>query len=235
LETFNNKINNETDPQISIDNKDFNQNNKEKGLFQNGSFNKAFYSLFSETNDNYQLSFFERLCFWDYDQILTLAIVDQIDQAYKKAKYYNIFCCLNEIIKLEENNSGDSSNLENLWIAILDFFKLTIRNFVSYIKILPGLTKICQKDLEKLVKDKLFEFFIMVNLKQFRNDNCYIILPNGQQLNNILIEKLIGYEFLRTTFKIVKEITKLNMSSKEIALFLPFILTNFGKNVNQII
>jgi hypothetical protein len=191
----------------------------------NKCFNKAFHSLFSLKNDNFQLNFVEKMYFWDYDQILIQAIGNQIHEAFQKSKDYNFICVSNEIIK-----QSDCQIRKNLWTIILESFKLTIKSFIAYIKIMPGLSELNQKDLEIIVKEKLFEFFIIINLKQFVNGECYVMLPNGQHFKTILIENLLGHEFLRITFEIVDQIKKMKMNCKELSLLLSIILTNFGMN-----
>ncbi len=166
-----------------------------------------------------------KISFSDYYQNVTRYVSNQIYQSFVKAKEYN-FLCVNEIIRQNERNKIEQ---DNLWTIVLESFKITIKNFISYIKIMPGLNELNQNDLEIIVKEKLFEFFIMINLKQFIDGECYIMLPNGQHFKRILIEKLLGYDFSRIIFKIVEEINQMNMNCKEIALLLSIILTNFGK------
>lgn len=171
----------------------------------------------------------------DYDHIIMLIVIDQIAQAYEKANNNN-FLFIDEIIN-QDNDIYIANKSDDVWTLILESFRLTIKNFISYIKILPGLNEICHDDLEIVVKEKLFEFFIIINLKQFINDECFIMLPNGQRFKNSLIEKYLGFEFKRTLFEIVDKINNLNLSCKELSIFLSIILTNFGnlKNIDCIL
>ena len=226
LKMKNNEKNSDSSSDVCVNNNQ-SKNSEIICQFKNSCNENAFYS--NESND-LQLNLSERMCFWDYDRLILIIVIDQINQAFETAKNHS-FLVLNPIAKQNEHR------LDNFCTIILESFRLTIKNFISYIKILPGLNEICHDDLEIVVKEKLFEFFIIINVKQFINDECFIMLPNGQRFKNSLIEKYLGFEFKRTLFEIVDKINNLNLSCKELSIFLSIILTNFGnlKNIDCIL
>jgi hypothetical protein len=64
------------------------------------------------------------------------------------------------------------------------------------------------------------------------NNESSILLPNNIQLSKYWLIKTFGNEIVDTIFDLVQNVHSLKLTTKEIALFLPFLLTIEGEYFN---
>ena len=101
--------------------------------------------------------------------------------------------------------------------------EMNIKNYLTFIYLLPGFTKICLEDYSKIHRQNYVVFRFLFGNKFIINNECYA------RFGNIQFSRKWIYEFLGTKmgnyiFYVQKKITNLNLTNYETALIFPYVL-----------
>nr|ASL70502.1 nuclear receptor [Brachionus rotundiformis] len=120
---------------------------------------------------------------------------------------------------------GWNANLKQVWDGLLESIPAQVKNLITMCKEIPGLNELCQNDLTNLVNNRLFDYFLIKHSPLFINGESYLMLPNMIQYTRKWMLRIIGAEMVDIIFKFAHEFNSLKMTTKEMALLYPFVLT----------
>lgn len=120
---------------------------------------------------------------------------------------------------------GWDADLNDVWDGLLESIPIQVKNLITICKNIPGLNELTQVDLTNLVNNRLFDYFLIKHSPLLINGESYMMLPNQIQYTRKWMLRIIGEEMVDTMFDFANEFNSLKMTTKEIALMYPFILT----------
>ena len=128
----------------------------------------------------------------------------------------------------EEATSKEPAALDQIWSGLVQSIHEFIEKMMRFVKDLPGFNNgsiVGQEDLNRLVNQKLFDLFIVVNASQFANGECLIRLNNGLQYKREHMNLITGKPKVDHIFRFVDALDELNLNAKEKCLLVPLMLT----------
>lgn len=125
---------------------------------------------------------------------------------------------------------GWDASVKHVWDGLLESIPTQVKNLIYMCKEIPGLNELCQKDLTNLVNNRLFDYFLIKHASLFINGESFLMLPNKIQYTRSWMLKIIGTEMVDSIFHFAQEFNALKLTSKEIALMYPFVLTMPDEN-----
>jgi hypothetical protein len=125
--------------------------------------------------------------------------------------------------------NGHDADLKQIWKSLMDSIPLNVKNFVTFAKQIPGLNELSNQDLNFIINNRLFDYFIIKHAPLFINGESYMLLPNSFQYSKYWLEKVVGKEMTSAMFDFSTELNGLKLTSKEIALMLAYVITLNGK------
>lgn len=137
------------------------------------------------------------------------------------------WCLLGNQVNVFE---GWNASVKQVWDGLLESIPTQVKNLIFICKEIPGLNELCQKDLTNLVNNRLFDYFLIKHASLFINGESFLMLPNKIQYTRNWMLKIIGHEMVNSIFKFAEEFNALKLTSKEMALMYPFVLTMPDEN-----
>lgn len=152
---------------------------------------------------------------------LYLKFTEKYDRQYDKA--------LRVIQKLEASQIDENVPIVLIWENILkEFFNHTQQMF-KYAKQLPGFEKICTHDFLLMLNSNIFVVFgLRINQLIIDGEN-YLINSNNIQFDKKSMYKTFGLSLTNKIMYYHTKLTSFDLSKKEIALLIPYILSNTSK------
>ena len=123
---------------------------------------------------------------------------------------------------------GHDATTKELWQGLMHALANTIKLFIRYCKELPGFSQISSRDLGRMVKLRLYDYCALKNFVLYINGEHFLFLPNGIQLSRSLMLKTLGSFVTAALFDFSNELNGMDMTRKELALTIPYILTRPG-------
>ncbi len=157
---------------------------------------------------------------------------DKVYQAFIKTNTYVAYSYENAL-KLIKNDvkvfKGHDAEIKQIWNSLMDSITVNVKNFVTFAKQIPGLSELSTQDLNYIIDNRLFDYFMIKHAPLFINDESYMILPNGFQYSRYWLEKIVGKEMTSAMFEFSAELNALTLTPKETALLLAYLITVKGK------
>lgn len=178
----------------------------------------------------------------DNDQLSILKLLsEKVHGLYKKN-----FCIDKKLIEsaktlaLNSNNdvstddelskyTGWNASIQSVWDSFLSHFNTFVSMLVNFVKELPGYNQICFQDMTRAIYEAVFPIFSIIYHKFFINNQCFLMISENIQLTREWILRFVGKNITDKIFAYYNRFSELNLTSKEIALILPIILTSPSK------
>jgi hypothetical protein len=165
----------------------------------------------------------------DYSYYIILSLIsDKIYQAHIEnndkiaSLYERAIRLIKDNVKIFE---GHDVSLHEVWNSLLESIPQIVKNFISFAKEVPGLNELGSKDFTTIVNNRLFDYFIIKHAPLFIDGESFMMLPNNIQYSRDWLNKVVGEEMTNALFEFSEEFNSLNMTTKETALLIPFVLT----------
>nr|ASL70536.1 nuclear receptor [Brachionus calyciflorus] len=164
----------------------------------------------------------------DSYHIITRLLSDKIYQIYLEHNekvdklLERAYVLINHGVK---NFEGFDAHLNDVWDGLLESIPIQVKNLIDLCKEIPGLNELGQKDLTNLVNNRLFDYFLIKHSPLFINGESYMMLPNKIQYSRYWMKRVISNDMIESMFKFADEFNSLKMTTKEVALMYPFVLT----------
>lgn len=173
----------------------------------------------------------------DSHHIISSLLADKIYQLYREhnEKVEILFDRAIKLINLGVKVfEGHDAHVKDVWDGLLESIPTSVKCLISFAKEIPGINELNQTDFTNLVNNRIFDYFIIKHAPLFINGESYLMLPNQIQYTRSWMERIIGKEMVDSMFKFAEEFNLLKMTSKEIALMYPFVLTVPDENFKDV-
>jgi len=107
--------------------------------------------------------------------------------------------------------------------------------FLDFINQLPGLKDLSDNDFGFIVRNKIFDFFLLHHAPLFFKNDCFLFLENNIQYSKKWMDQITGKKFADELFRFCREWNKLKLTLKESTLVIPAVITKFtyGKAISK--
>lgn len=146
------------------------------------------------------------------------------DKQYEKA--------LRVIRKLEASLINENLPKIELWEYFLRETSYHTKTSYLYVKQLPGFEIINNDDLIKILDMNIFILFGLRVYKLFINGEHYLIHENNVQFNRNNMYKCLGIDLTNRIMYYHARLNTLNLSSQEICLLIPYLLSSTSNYFN---
>lgn len=121
--------------------------------------------------------------------------------------------------------NGHDSTIKEVWEGLLESIPQVVKSLIAFAREIPGLNELNPDDFNLIINNKVFDFFILRNAPLFINGESFMVLPNEIQYTRKWMNQVIGVEMTNNLFDFTNRFNKLGLTTKEIALLYPLILT----------
>lgn len=161
----------------------------------------------------------------------------QIISSLLSDKIYQIHIEHNDkVVKLQErairllyqgvqDYDGHGSSIKEVWEGLLESIPQVVKNLIAFAREIPGLNELTQTDFNLIINNKVFDFFILRHAPLFINGESFMMLPNNIQYTRKWMNLVIGQEMTDDLFSFSTSFNKLGLTTKEMALLYPLVLT----------
>ena len=170
----------------------------------------------------------------------------QIISSLLSDKIYQIHIEHNDkVVKLQERAirllyqgvqeyDGHDATIKEVWEGLLESIPQVVKNLIAFAREIPGLNELSQVDFNLIINNKVFDFFILRHAPLFINGESFMMLPNNIQYTRKWMNQVIGQEMADDLFNFSTRFNKLGLTTKEMALLYPLVLTGniYGNNSN---
>ncbi len=127
----------------------------------------------------------------------------------------------------DDNEEESGVSVKEVWTGIIHNITLFINDVFAYGRTLPGISHLPPKCFASLINRKFYEIYLLRICSLFINNELYYFLPNGIHYNKKWMKQIVGQDMTRSIFEFENELNGLNLSSKEMCLLFPFIVTKY--------
>lgn len=120
---------------------------------------------------------------------------------------------------------GHDSTIKKVWEGLLESIPQVVKSLIAFAREIPGLNELNPDDFNLIINNKIFDFFILRNAPLFINGESFMVLPNEIQYTRKWMNQVIGVEMTNNLFDFTNRFNKLGLTTKELALLYPLILT----------
>jgi hypothetical protein len=183
--------------------------------------------------------------YYNYDYIdpaFESFIPSLIDRAYEA--YYNTSSCMRawrqralDLIHENKNNVnfvGHDATPTEVWSGLLSNIVIFVHDSLYMSVQIPGLSELTPKVRGSLIKKKFYEIHLLLSASLFINDECYYMLSNGIQYTRHWMNRLVGEHLTNLKFDFEYELNSFELSDRESALILIFVLTMIRPNEEEL-
>lgn len=125
---------------------------------------------------------------------------------------------------------NDDFTLEDLWTGACQDIRSIARSLISLVRDLPELKQYDISKVSDYVRSKLCNFFVLSRAQLFLNGEIYFFLPNGIHNTTANFSKLVGNRFTDRMIKFFVDFNSLDITTDELALLIPFVLSEPDQN-----
>ena len=171
------------------------------------------------TNDESILMFLPLLrdkCYQLYNQL-----IKPFEPVFERVQYI-----IKNKMRLFRN---DNISREDLLSSMFNSLNEFIKSYLNYTNQLPGFNNIGMEDLNIIHKEYSMIIFFLNTNKFYIDDECYFVFDNKIQFSRKLITDTVGLKACEYVFDFQKKFKSLNLTTYEICLLFPFLLTSIGK------
>jgi len=132
---------------------------------------------------------------------------------------------MNEMIRHGiEDFPGQSSSLHDIWAGLTDAIPSHVKNLIAFAREMPAVNEIGLDDFHKMMNNRLFDFWLIKHAPLIRNNESYMMLPNGLQYTRQWMTRIIGEEMVQTMFDFARKFNNLQLTDQEHALIFPAVI-----------
>jgi hypothetical protein len=132
---------------------------------------------------------------------------------------------MNSMIHLGiEDFPGSSSSLQDIWAGLTDAIPFHVKNLIAFAREMPAINEIDAENFHKIMNNRLFDFWLIKHAPLIRNNESYMMLPNGLQYTRQWMNKIIGEEMVHTMFEFAHKFNSLHLTHEEHALIFPVVI-----------
>ena len=165
---------------------------------------------------------------------ITPLVIDKLDQAFFK------FC--SPIVGMYKKGTklirdgvtkfdGHDADIKDVWTGLLLAIPEFVKDLIAYAKEMPGIAQLPTKDFATIINSTVFELYLVTNAVHYMNDEHFAWLPNGIMYSRAWMNKIIGEEVTNATFAYEADFNDLNLTTREIAILVPYLLTKPSKMI----
>ncbi|CAF4254440.1 unnamed protein product, partial [Rotaria magnacalcarata] len=140
---------------------------------------------------------------------------------------------LEHIKKLIKEFPGDYSSVQDIWAGLTDAIPFHVKNFITFAREMPAINEIDLDDFNKIMNNRLFDFWLIKHAPLIHNNESYIMLPNGLQYTRQWMNHIMGEKMVETMFEFARKFNELNLTQEEYALIFPIVICVKDKNLND--
>lgn len=124
--------------------------------------------------------------------------------------------------------NGHDSDIKTIWSCLIESIQDHVKCLIKLSRNLPGFNELSQDDYFKFIDTRLFDYFMLKNVKLLINNEFYFVFNNGIQYTRRHMTNAIGIQMTNGIFKFFNDFNSLNLTDKEYSLLLPFLLTSLN-------
>ena len=180
----------------------------------------------------FQLPFTCRPPIGDYDSSLFMSLInDKLYQLFNEKQDYVEVCHQRAlaIIRLGTRQlDGQDAAIHEVWEGLMNSLRHIIKRFIQYSKELPGFSNIAHRDFFRMANKRIYGYMLLKKSLLFINGEYYWRMPNGIHYSKGMMVKIIGSEVTEKLFSFEDELSRLQLTRKELALTIPIVLSQPG-------
>ncbi|CAM4795194.1 unnamed protein product [Rotaria magnacalcarata] len=119
---------------------------------------------------------------------------------------------------------GDYSSVQDIWAGLTDAIPFHVKNFITFAREMPAINEIDLDDFNKIMNNRLFDFWLIKHAPLIHNNESYIMLPNGLQYTRQWMNHIMGEKMVETMFEFARKFNELNLTQEEYALIFPIVI-----------
>ncbi|UJR09645.1 hypothetical protein I4U23_013879 [Adineta vaga] len=119
---------------------------------------------------------------------------------------------------------GDRSSLQDILTGLSDAIPSHVKNLITFARQMPAINEIDQDDFHKIMNNRLIDFWLIKHAPLIRQNESYIMLPNGLQYTRQWMDKIIGEDMVEAMFTFANKFNALNLTQEEYALVFPVVI-----------
>jgi len=132
---------------------------------------------------------------------------------------------MNSMIRLEIRDfPGKSSSLQDIWAGLTDAIPFHVKNLIAFAREMPAMSEVDPDSFHKIMNNRLFDFWLIKHAPLIRNNESYMMLPNGLQYTREWMNRIIGEEMVQTMFNFADRFNSLHLTNEEHALIFPVVI-----------
>ena len=128
-------------------------------------------------------------------------------------------------------HEGHDAATNEIWYGTMQSMVDLANNFFAYVRHLPGFSRLTKRDLSTMAKTRIYEFPLLRNAVIFIDGEHYWRFCNGIVYTKRQMAKILGSYLTQVIFNFERELNNLNLTKKELSLFIPFILAQPGLKI----
>lgn len=125
----------------------------------------------------------------------------------------------------------DQVTLADVWDGLLEGIPKCVKGLISIARELPGINELDTKDFTTIINNHLFNYYLLRFSPLYIDGENYSLLCNNIQYTRHWMLKVIGEDMVEALFAWTEKFNELELTSREIALLFPYLLTKSGMNL----
>lgn len=125
---------------------------------------------------------------------------------------------------------GHDLTLKDVWAGLLQGIPSSVKNNISYCKLLPGVAQLQPKTFTSLINLNMLNIYLLERSKLFEGGENNTILANGIQYTRHWMSQVIGNQMTDAIFNFESDYIEMNLTEREQAVLVPYGITKFSKS-----
>ena len=134
---------------------------------------------------------------------------------------------------LASQYSSQNVTVTEFWRAFINYISFMFQVLVKYIIQLPGFSQLVRRDLNLLLKNNIFIVNGILNSKLLIDNEYYLTMPGEVHMSRSGMITAVGIELYEKIINALKETNDIKFTNYELALILPYIITNRAESELQ--
>lgn len=173
----------------------------------------------------------------DSIQIILALLINRVYQIYVEHSR-EITEMLSEVKRLIAANGvrrsspllgRDQVTLADVWDGLLEGIPKCVKGLIAMARELPGINELNTKDFTAIINSHLFNYYLLRFSPLYIDGENYNLLSNNIQYTRHWMLKVIGEDMVDALFAWTEKFNELELTTREIALLFPYLLTIPGK------
>ena len=125
----------------------------------------------------------------------------------------------------------DQVTLADVWDGLLEGIPKCVKGLIAVARQLPGINELNTKDFTAIINSHLFNYYLIHYSSLYIDGENYNLLSNNIQYTRHWMLKVIGEDMVDALFAWTEKFNELELTAREIALILPYLLTTPGNKI----